>query len=217
MRGRLLIVVPLLALLVSGAALAGRGDPRERLTPVDQKRARAMLLRPSDFGLAYRAIPPSSRASGFYCAALDESRLTITGKGQSPTFQGGVEFASSLSRVYRTAGEATTAWGLGTTPAGEACARKELESQFRTAGTRVVSFARMPFPRFAERSQRYRVVVESQGVRAFVDAIALKKGRAVVGLVLGSGLTPMPTAEEIRLTRSVARRMASAMKGSQSG
>jgi hypothetical protein len=217
MPGRLLILVALLALLVSGAALAGRGDPRERLTPADLKRARAMLLRSSDFGPAYRAIPPTSSTSQFYCPALDESRLTITGKRQSPTFQGGVEFASSLSRVYRTAGEAATSWKLGTTPAGEACARKELESQFRTAGTRVASFTRMPFPRFTERSQRYRVVIESQGVRAFVDAIALKKGRAEVGLILGSGLTPMPIDEEIRLTRSVARRMASAMKGSPSG
>ena len=176
-----------------------------------------MLLRSTDFGPAYRAIPPTSRTSQLYCPALDESRLTITGKGQSPTFQGGVEFASSLSRVYRTAGEAATSWALGTTPAGKACARKALESQFLASGARVVSFTRMPFPRFAERSQRYRVVIESQGLRAFVDAIALKKGRAEVGLILGSGLTPMPIAEEIRLTSSVARRMATAMRGSQSG
>ncbi len=77
-----------LALVLSGVSLGARGDPKKRITPADQARARAMLLRKSDFSLAFRAGPASTGAD-FYCAALDESDLTVTGQAESPSFRAG--------------------------------------------------------------------------------------------------------------------------------
>jgi hypothetical protein len=69
------------------------------------------------------------------------------------------------------------------------------------------------FPRLAEKSVAYRLVISSQGIRAFLDLVALKQGRAQVSLLFTSGLTPVPKEEELRLARVVAGRMTKAMRG----
>jgi hypothetical protein len=200
-------------LVVSGAALAGRGDPQKRIVRADQARAKAMLLRRADFGLAYKTAPPSGQETDFYCKALDESDLTITGEAESPSFQGGVEFSSSVSQVYESRADSNTSWRRGTSAAGDACVRDEFRRQFQKDGVRLESFRRIAFPPFAERSVAYRLVASSQDVRVFLDVVALKQGRAQVALLLGSALTPMPKDEEVRLARIVAGRMAKAMRG----
>ena len=210
---RVLSLALLLALLCTGVALAARGEPQKRITPADQARAKAMLLRASDFGLGFRAMPPSPQEADIYCKALDESDLTLTGEAKSPTFQGGVEFVSSLAQVYESAADSAASWRRGTSAAGDACVREQFRRGFRGQGARLERFTRMAFPRLAERSVAYRLVVSSQGVRAFLDVVALKQGRAQAALLLGSALTPMPREVEVRLAGTVARRMAKAMRG----
>lgn len=209
---RVLSIALLLALVCAGAALAARGDPQKRYTPADQARARAMLLRASDFGLGFRAMPPSPQEADVYCKALDESDLTLTGEAESPTFQGGVEFVSSLAQVYASARDSATSWKRGAGAAGDTCVREQFRRTFRRQGGRLERFVRMAFPRLAERSIAYRLVVSAQGVRAFVDVVALKQGRGQAALLLGSALTPMPKEEEVRLARTVARRMTKVMR-----
>ncbi|MDH4103125.1 MAG: hypothetical protein OEW52_08645 [Thermoleophilia bacterium] len=211
---RLLAVALLLALAGAGAAVAGRGDPQTRFTAADQARAKAMLLRKGDFGLGFRATPTSTAGADFYCKALDESDLTITGEGESPTFVGGVEFVTSLSQVYKTLSHSKTAWRRGTSAAGEKCARDEFRRQFKKEGARLEAFRRVTFPRLAEQSVAYRLVISSQGIRVFIDVIALRQSRIQAGLFLGSALTPMQESEVLRLSRLVARRMAQAKRGS---
>jgi len=210
---RLACFVVLLALVGTSAALAVRGDPQKKIAPADQARAEAMLLRKADFGLGFKATPASSDAGDFYCKALDESDLTLTGEAESPTFQGGVEFVSSLSQVYESLADSSTSWRRGTSAAGDKCVRDEFRRQFQKDGIRLESFRRMAFPRFAERSIAYRLVASSQGVRVFIDAVVLQQLRGQAALLLGSALAPMPKAEEVRLTRIVAGRMAKAMRG----
>jgi hypothetical protein len=200
-------------LVVAGAGLAARGDPQKRIVPADQARATSMLLRRADFGLAHKTAPPSGTETEFYCKALDESDLTITGEAESPNFQGGVEFVSSLSQVYESRADSNASWRRGTSTAGDACVRGEFRRQFQKNGVRLESFRRLSFQPLAERSLAYRLVASSQGVRVFLDVVALKQGRAQAAVFLGSALTPMPRDEEVRLARIVAGRMAKAMRG----
>ena len=211
---RLFAVALLLALVCAGTALAARGDPQKRLTPADQARAKAMLLRTSDFGLGFQALPSSPQKADIYCKALDEADLTLTGEAESRTFQGGVEFASSVAQVYQSTRDSAASWKRGTSAAGDACVHEQFRRGFQGQGARLERFARTPFPRLAERSIAYRLVISSQGVRVFLDVVALKQGRGQAGLLLGSALTPMPRDEELRLARIVARRLARAMQTS---
>lgn len=203
----------LVSLLSAGTALAARGDPEKKITPADQARARAMLLRKSDFGPVFRASKAVDTESDFYCPALDESDLTLTGEAQSQTFAGGVEAYTSASQVYETKADSSASWGRGTSAAGEQCARREFSRLLARQATRLESFGRVPFPRLAEKSVAYRLVISSQGIRAFLDVVALKQGRAQVSVLLTSGLTPVPKTEQVRLARLVAGRMQTAMRG----
>ena len=93
----------LLALAVAGTALAARGDPDKQIRQADQARAKAMLLRPADFNPAFTARPSSSGGSGdFYCGALDESDLTLTGEARSRSFTATTEYVTSTSYVRET-------------------------------------------------------------------------------------------------------------------
>jgi hypothetical protein len=210
---RVLSIALLLALVCAGAALAARGDPQKRIIPADQARAKAVLLRTSDFGLGFTALPPSRKEADVYCKALDEADLTLTGEAESPTFQGGVEFVSSVAQVYESAADSAASWKRGTSGAGDACVREQFRRGFQRQGARLERFTRLAFPRLAERSIAYRLVLSSRGVRAYLDVVALKQGRGQAGLLFGSALTPMPKDVEVRLARIVARRMAKAMRG----
>jgi hypothetical protein len=202
-----------LALVVSGASLAARGDPKKRITSTDQARAKAMVLREGDFSAAFTA-GRASTGSDFYCAALDESDLTLTGEAESPSFGGGVEFVASTSYVYASRANANASWRRGTSAAGRQCLRRGLQSEIHGTSVRLVSFRKLRFPTFAQRSVLYRVVGEQQqGVRIYLDLIALQHSRAQVAIVYGSGLTPPPATEERRLAKVTAARMATAMGG----
>jgi hypothetical protein len=115
--------------------------------------------------------------------------------------------------VYESRADSSASWRRRTSAAGEKCARDAFRKRFQKEGVSLESFRRMAFPRFAERSIAYRLTASSQGVRVYFDVVVLKQSRAQAALLLGSGLAPMPKAEELRLTRSVAGRMAKAMSG----
>lgn len=172
-----------------------------------------MLLRKADFGIAFRTAPAPPESGDVYCKALDESDLTVTGEAKSPSFVGGVESYNSLTQVYESKADSGASWRRGTSGAGEQCVRKEFAKAFAAQGGRLESFGRIPFPRLAEKSVAYRLVVSAQGVRVFLDVVGLKQGRAQAALLMTSALTPVPLEEETRLAREVARRMQAAMRG----
>jgi hypothetical protein len=217
-RLRLLATGLAVALLAAaGEALATHGDPQEKLTPADNARARAMLLRKSDLGPGYTSTKPSTAEPHFYCRALDESDLTVTGDAESPEFERGFVFASSVAQVYESVADAAASWKRGTSAAGERCARVLLRKGFAREGVRLVSMRRLVFPRVSSRSIAYRVELagESQGVAVTVvlDLVVLMHSRAQAALFFGSAFVPVPRADEIRLARVVASRMATAMRG----
>jgi len=215
-----LLVVTLLALaLVAGAgeALATHGDPEKKLTPADNGRAKAMLLRKSDLGPDFKASKDNSEDPDLYCKALDESDLTLTGDAESPEFERTVVFVSSYAQVYGSVADANASWKRGTSAAGERCARDVLRREFAKDGITLVSMRRVAFPRVVERTVAYRVqlTAKAQGttVKLVMDVVVLMHSRAHAGLFFGSGFVPVPRAAELQLARVVASRMTTAMRG----
>lgn len=208
-----LTVVLALALAVAGTALAARGDPEKQIRPADQTRARAMLLRASDFNPAFTARPSSSVSGDFYCAALDESDLTLTGEARSQNFTATTEYVTSTAYVYMSRSDSNASWTRGTSPAGEQCLRAGLRGQFQGTGVRLVSFKKLSFPKRGQRSTAFRAIATQKGLRVYLDLVAVQVFRAQAAVIYVSALSPPPQGELRRLTGLVARRAEKAMRG----
>ena len=210
------LVVVFLALVLTGSALGDHLDPRKQIRSADQARARAMLLRQSDLP-GFQRQPSSGADPHLSCPGLDESDLTVTGDAEAPTWSASVIFVTSSSTVYATRADAATSWRRGTSPAGTRCLREELGREFGRQGVGVVSLRRIAFPALAQRSAAYRLTLtgqaQGQTVNAYVDFIVLGQGRAIAGLVVGSAVVKPDRPAEVRLARTVAARMATAMRG----
>jgi hypothetical protein len=210
---KLAALVVFFTLAITATAIAGRGDPKERFTPRDQARAKAMLIRPSDFSPVYTAQPAPNSTGGFYCAALDESDLTLTGRGNSPSFTTTGELVRSTATVYATRADANASWKRGVSPAGEQCLRASLRADLRSSAVRLVSFKRVPFPTRGTRSAAYRAVATIQGIRVYVDVVAMQVSRSEAAVLYVNALAPPPQDELRRLTGLVATRAQKAMRG----
>ena len=209
---RLLALGLVLAMAGTGAALAARGDPEERFTKADQARAKAMLLRAADLGPTFAASPSTQTDGDFYCRALDESDLTITGKAESPRFSGGGVFVTSTAYVYESVADSNASWRRGTSAAGQQCLREGLRRELRGTSVQLRFFGKLAFRRLGGRSVVYRAVAVQRGVRIYLDLLAIQQTRAQAAVILGSGLVPPPRSVELQLGRLVAGRMAKAMR-----
>jgi hypothetical protein len=210
------IVVFVLALVFAESAFADHLDPEKRIRAADQTRAKAMLLRQSDVP-GFERQPPSTSDTHLTCRALDESDLTVTGDAEGPRWTLSVVSVTSSSTVYATRADAATSWRRGTSTAGTRCLRNELGRGFATQGLRVLSLRRVAFPALAQRSAAFRLTFEGtaqgQTIRAFIDFVVLMHDRAVAGLVVGSALVQPDRPAEVTLARTIAGRMAKAMRG----
>jgi hypothetical protein len=210
---RLLACLLVLALVGSGAALAGRGDPQEKLTAADTARARSMVLRKADLP-RFASDPVPRRDEDFYCRAVDESDLMVTGEAVGPNLSWRLEAVRSAATVYRSLIDANTAWRRGSSKAGVECLRRSAVDEIKGTGTRLVSFEKRAAPRVVQRSLAFRFVFERpDNLRVFVDIVALQQSRAHVGLVFESLGGSVATRFVTSLARLVAGRMASAMRG----
>ena len=207
----------ILALVVVGGAAAARGDPQERFTRADQARAKAMLLRKSDFVQGWKASKPSDEEVDFYCTALDESDLVLTGEGESLDFEqdraSRYLYAGSVSYIYKTEAQSAESWRRSTNAAGLRCAARGFEHVAREEGGRFVSLRRIAFPRLAPQTVAYRVTLKVAGVPMILDTVMMQDGRAQAGPLLMGGPSAFPRSEAVRLAKLVAERMAEAMNG----
>jgi hypothetical protein len=205
----------ILLLAWAGSAAADHLDPENRIRAADQARAKAMLLRSSDLPGFQRQASPS-RDTHLTCRALDESDLTVTGDAEAPSWSASVVVVTSTSTVYATAADAATSWRRGTSNDGQRCLREELGRQFGRQGARV-SLRRQSLPALAQRSAAYRLTLfvkeQGQSNYAFIDFVVIQQGRAVSGLVVGTALVQPDRALEVHLARTLAARMAKAMRG----
>lgn len=210
-----LLVATVALLLGAGAAVAGRYDPHRAIRPADQARARAMLLRATDFPNAVARMKPSG-SSDATCKALDESDLVLSGEAASEFGASGAgryRIAGSEAMLYETASQSARAWRQTTSAAALTCYRLESERKPPLTGAKLVSLRRVAFPRVAPQTYVLRAVVEVQGLRSQSDVVGLRNGRAQVALAFVGLPTPYPGPEELRLARVTAKRMAKAMRG----
>lgn len=208
---RLVIIALALLLALAGAALGARGDPQKRITRTDQARAKAMGLRKSDLTPGFVSISPGPD-SNFYCKALDESDLVVTGEVDSP-FRRGIIGIESTAQVYASRGDAHTSWRRGKSAAGTKCLHAYLRHEAIASGLRDVQFPPpFSFPRLAEDRFAFRVAGFVRGVPVFFDFVALLQGRAQVVMAFVSAPQPVLKPEQVRLARIVAARMSKAMR-----
>jgi hypothetical protein len=149
----------------------------------------------------------------FYCKALDESALTITGDAESQDIMLGLRFVYSLSQVYQSRRDADLSWRQGTSAAGMSCLREEFRREVSGPNDRFVSFRRIPFPRVAARRVAFRGAAVARGVPFTIDVVFLTESRAQAALVAGGVSSALSRAEVERLARLLAGRMKTAMRG----
>jgi hypothetical protein len=216
---RRLLVLPLFAcLFVAGTAAATHQDPKQKLTKVDTARARAMLVKKTDLSAGFVVRPGSGEDPHIDCpAAVSESDLTLTGEADGLVFALGVVFVESAAQVYETVSDANASWRRGTSTAGTTCVSALLSREFAKQGIRLMSLRKITFPHVAPRTASIRIkasAASAQGpVPIYIDLVALMHSRAHATVLVGSALVAPPRAEELRLARLVAGRMAKAMRG----
>ena len=124
---------------------------------------------------------------------------------------------SSAAQVYESVADASASWRRATSAPRYDVRDRGPAREFAKQGVDLVSLRKIAFPRVSERSVAYRVTLSAttaQGkVPVYVDLVAMMHSRAQATVVVGSALVPPPKAEELRLARVVAGRMATAMRG----
>lgn len=211
-------LVVLAALVLVGVAAAGRMDPKQHLNPVDNARAKAIVLQKGDFPATFKSTKSSIAPFSGYCKAADESDLTITGKAVSRDFDqqtaAALVSASSNAQLYETVDQADTSWRRFTSSAGMKCFELLSRNAAKKEGITFVSQRKLPFPAVAPRTIAVRQVATYSGIRITLDYVALQNGRAHTYLYFSGAPTPFSKAEQVRLAKVTAGRMATAMKGS---
>ena len=198
---RALALTTLAVLASATVAFAARGEPKDELNAADMARARSIILKKADLSPGFN--PARTGPGDGYCAALDESALTRSGKAESPAFINGATFVSSRADIYKTVRDAETSWRQGVSPAGARCFREAL-----AGADGLPSFRRLSFPRLAPKTFAFRLV----GGGATIDIVGLQEGRAQAVTLFVSGAGPLPRAEEVELSRLVAARLKKAMR-----
>jgi hypothetical protein len=211
----------LLLVACASVALGARGKPKRAITPVDQARAKAMLVRRTDLASGVTTRPAPKDEPDVYCAALDESDLTVTGHAQSPYFDFAVQGVrvrsiSSGADVYSTLAQANASWRRGTSAAGQRCLQRQTARVLAPSGITATSFTRTSFPRVASKTVRFRLTASvtaptGETVPLFYDLVFLQHSRAQVGIAFFSVLVPFSLRDEVALARVVADRQRRAM------
>jgi hypothetical protein len=78
---------------------------------------------------------------------------------------------------------------------------------------RTVREIRTAFPRRGQRSVAYRAIATQQGLRVYLDLVAMQVSRAQTAVIYVSALSPPPQGELRRLSGLVAKRAERAMRG----
>ena len=125
-----------------------------------------------------------------------------------------VEVYTDVVPVYESRADSNASWSRGTSAAGQRCLSSGLRREFQGAAVRLVSFKKLSFPRRGQRSVAYRAsLLTQQGLRAYIDVVAMQVSRAQVAVLYSSVLSPPPPGELRRLSGVVAKRAVKAMRG----
>ena len=213
----MVVVVAVCALAWTASASGDHLDPQKRFRAVDLKRASAMLVRKTDLGPGYAVERTSGLEPHLTCRALDESDLVLTGYAKSPYWSRALQIVRSTAAIFRTSADARASARRSASREGMNCLRDEFRNEFARQGDPVrVTIRRLPVPRIGDASFAHRVVLSGAAAGSpsvYLDLIVIRHGRAQVGLLFAGVLTPPERATELALGRTVATRMATAMRG----
>jgi hypothetical protein len=206
-------VKPLLIAAGAGLVLATAAQANViRLNAADQKAARAVVLKISDVGSGFTGgvkKPDLSSDTGCKSYNPKTSDLVTTGAAETSWKQGiGLVAFDSQAEILKTAAMVHTDWARSNQPAVLTCLREQFKKQFGSQAT-LVSAAKVAVPQLATYTAEYRVVIDYQGLRIFVDVLLVGRGRTEITLT-SSGLWSSHAsvrATDLRLARLMVRRI----------
>lgn len=193
---RRLVALLLACLVVPAVALAADTDPKKKLTPADQAKARSIVVKRSDFAAGWKKVPPSPDED-LTCPGFnpDGSDLTLTGEAEAD-FEHTQGFPSLYSGadVYVSKADALKSWARTVKPAIARCMAHFFRQGVVEGGGKatIVKQGRIAFPKVAPRTAAFRVVasvtVEQEGeapvkVPVTVYLVALGHGRGEASLL----------------------------------
>jgi hypothetical protein len=187
--GALLLVA---ALLTAAAAYAG-GHEQIKYTAADQAAARAATIKRADLTGATgwtggTTKPDISAPPSCPNHPVDLSKYVLTGAAASQ-FRAGTRAVASQIELLKTVQMVNAEWKLQvTSPGALACLRSSLAKTVAAGGARLVSFAKVSFPRLTAQTLALRIVLEGQvqGVtlRQVVEEVLVGKGRTEIELTV---------------------------------
>ena len=215
---RVVLLCVVVALAAAGAATADHLDPQQRIGAADQKRAATTVLRKTDLPAGYRPERTSDLEPHLTCSVLDESDLVLSGRAKSPFWARDYQVVGSSAAVYASASDARVSWRRATSDAGLKCLRDEFQKAFAQQGETVrISTRGIALPKLAVVAKAYRLEFSGADPARpplfYIDFVLLSHGRGLAGLLFAGVVTPPARATEIALSRVVAQRMKSALRG----
>lgn len=215
---RLVLLACAVGLALTGSAFADHQDPQKRITAADQARGRAMLLKRSDFTAGFRQEAPSNEPDPHIdCPpSVSEADLTQTGDVEGPGFTRGLVIVSSAAQLYESVADASASWRRNSSAAGIECLRDLARREFATGDLRFLSLRKISFPRFAQRTIAFRIVLsgktQQQTFKVYGDVVVLMHSRAHAQVTAISPLQPFSRVDLVALARVISGRMATAMR-----
>ena len=157
-----LLAAALIGLVSTSTALAAIVDaPTVRITPADQAKARAALLRTTDFGAGWGGGPiKTSQLSPPNCPGFDpkESDLVVTGHADARYRTTGIELDQDV-QVMKDAAAVQTDFARSISPKLAKCLAYQLGKLKNVVGVHV---ERLPFPPTGDVSAAYRAEIDLQ-------------------------------------------------------
>jgi len=216
---RYVAVLAVAGIVVSAALADSPREPKKKIVPAVQAKAKLVNVRLSDLPKAgWTAKPPSkSDDSSPRCSYYnpDQSDLTENGDADAPQFTlASGSYITSTTGIFQTAPQGRTAYTRVVQPALPKCLGEIFrKGTGQAANVTIVSAGPMKFPHLAERSNAYRIAadfkVQSNVVHVFVDVVVMNRGKVdVVVFFAGIGGSFNATVEQ-SVAAHVAARMAS--------
>jgi hypothetical protein len=204
-----------LAAALAGTALAAQGDPQKKFTKAGQARARAVSLKLVDVGKGWKSEPSTNnKESNPRCSTYnpDQSDLIEIGSYDSPDFsRPDGTFISSTTGVFKTATMAKTGYARVAVPALPRCFAEIFKKGItKPSSATIFSSGPLPFPRFGDRSNAYRITssvkTPSGRVRATIDLVLFNRGQIDVAIIFLGINQALPASLEQALVAKVAAR-----------
>jgi hypothetical protein len=213
---RLLGLMVLAAAVAVPAALASNGDPQKRLTKADQAKARAIVLRRSDFPAGWVGKPNTNTSQDNpRCSTYnpDQSDLVETGDVDSPDFtRADGSFVSSSVGIFKTAAMAKTGYARVARPELASCFGELFKKGAAPAKVQLLHVGALPFRRLRDRANAYRltanVTLQGTTIPVAIDIVTFNRGRVDAAMIFLGIRGPLQSSFEQSLAARVAARAA---------